>query len=137
MSHPDLGLTYIVADLEASRHLVAEVVERVGDGSLVTKLLPSDAVVVAAVVGQRVACEEDKQKDQSHREDGVHLDVCCVCSILDDGVCSSVMLLWQVLWIDAVEREDSVACLHLYNHGWEKPSLGLSPIQCVGFTAIR
>lgn len=129
LSHPDFGLTYIVADLEASRHLVAEAVERVGDGSVVAKLLPSVASAVAAVEGQGVAHEEGKQKDPSHREDGVHLGVCCVCSIIDDGVCSSVMLLWQVFWIDAVEREDSVACLNLYNHGWEKLALTFPPFN--------
>lgn len=125
----DLGLTYVVADLEVSRHLIAKAVERVGDGNVVAKLLPSVASAVAAVEGQRVAHEQGKQKDQSHIEHGVHLGVCCVSSIIDDEVCSSVMLLWQVLWIGAVEREDSVACLHLYNHGWDKLALTFPPFN--------
>lgn len=75
-------MAYVVVEFVGSRHLVAQAVECLGDGGIVSKISPSGASIVA-VFGQSVASQEEQQQGNNGSEVEVHLDLWCFLSIID------------------------------------------------------
>lgn len=77
-------MTYLVLELVGSSHVLAEAVEGIGDGRVVSKISPSGATLVAGIHGQTVASEKEQQEGQNGREVGLHVDGWRLYSMIED-----------------------------------------------------